>query len=174
VPPMRLAVRALIMRARWGAMLWRRGVSSARGCRAGPRFRVDVNPSGRLAVGRGLTVRGDADWTVRGVMSVGDDVYVNRWSYISCFESLTIGDGVRLGERVSIHDENHDSKRGLSYYVTHPVMIGAGVWVGANCVILAGANIGPHSVVAAGSVVRGTIPGGCLAAGVPARVIREL
>jgi maltose O-acetyltransferase len=40
--------------------------------------------------------------------------------------------------------------------------------------ILKGATIGSDSVIGAGSVVTGTIPAGVVAAGNPARVIREL
>jgi acetyltransferase-like isoleucine patch superfamily enzyme len=40
-------------------------------------------------------------------------------------------------------------------------------------IILPGAVIGRNVVVAAGSVVRGTVPDCCVIAGVPARVVRE-
>ena len=52
--------------------------------------------------------------------------------------------------------------------------IGENVWTGANCVILPGAVIGDHAVIAAGSVVRGTVPPGELWGGVPARKIRTI
>jgi acetyltransferase-like isoleucine patch superfamily enzyme len=45
--------------------------------------------------------------------------------------------------------------------------------LGANVVVLPGAQIGEHVVVAAGAVVRGTIPDRCVVAGVPARIIRR-
>jgi acetyltransferase-like isoleucine patch superfamily enzyme len=53
-----------------------------------------------------------------------------------------------------------------------PVYIGHNVWIGTNSIILAGASIGDHSVIAAGSVVAGDIPGRAVAGGAPARVIR--
>ena len=40
---------------------------------------------------------------------LGRDVVVNRWFSLSCYEAVAIGDRVRIGERVSIHDENHDT-----------------------------------------------------------------
>ena len=62
----------------------------------------------------------------------------------------------------------------LSLIKTEPVLIGRNVWIGCNVVILPGAVIGDHSVIAAGSVVHGTIPPRVLAAGNPARVLREI
>jgi acetyltransferase-like isoleucine patch superfamily enzyme len=51
------------------------------------------------------------------------------------------------------------------------VRIGEGTWVGSAAVVLA--DIGRHSVVGAGAVVTRPLPAYIVAAGVPARVIRE-
>ena len=51
------------------------------------------------------------------------------------------------------------------------VRIGSGSWIGSNCVILA--DVGRNCVVAAGAVVTKPLPDGVIAAGVPARVVRE-
>jgi len=55
-----------------------------------------------------------------------------------------------------------------------PVRIGAGSWIGYGSVVLPGAHIGRHVVIGANSVVTGTIPDYSVAAGVPARVIKEI
>ena len=47
------------------------------------------------------------------------------------------------------------------------------MWRGMNVTILKGVHIGTGAVIAAGAVVTKDIPAGCLAAGVPAKVIRE-
>ena len=52
-------------------------------------------------------------------------------------------------------------------------MIGDGSWLGHGTVVLPGARIGRHVVVAAGSVVTGELPDRCVAAGAPARPIRR-
>ena len=48
------------------------------------------------------------------------------------------------------------------------------MWIGSGAVILAGTTIGDNTVIGAGSVVKGNIPSGVVAAGVPCRVIREI
>ncbi|MET0460040.1 MAG: acyltransferase, partial [Ilumatobacteraceae bacterium] len=49
-----------------------------------------------------------------------------------------------------------------------------GSWLGYGTVVLPGAKIGRHVVIGANSVVRGEIPDNCVAAGNPAKVIRNL
>ncbi|NUT00946.1 MAG: acyltransferase [Sphingomonas sp.] len=56
----------------------------------------------------------------------------------------------------------------------HGIEIGSNVWVGAHCVILPGSVIGDDAVIAAGSVVRGTVPPGEIWGGVPARKIKSI
>jgi virginiamycin A acetyltransferase len=51
------------------------------------------------------------------------------------------------------------------------VRIGEGTWIGSAAVVLA--DVGRHSVVAAGAVVTSPLPDYVIAAGVPARVIRS-
>jgi acetyltransferase-like isoleucine patch superfamily enzyme len=50
------------------------------------------------------------------------------------------------------------------------VHIGAGSWIGAAAVVMA--DVGSDTVVGAGAVVTQPVPAGCVAAGVPARVLR--
>lgn len=54
------------------------------------------------------------------------------------------------------------------------VTIGDNVFLGVNSVILKGVSIGANTVIGAGSVVTRDIPGNCVAAGSPARVMMTL
>jgi acetyltransferase-like isoleucine patch superfamily enzyme len=52
-----------------------------------------------------------------------------------------------------------------------PVRIGSGTWVGSGAIVMA--DVGNNSVIGAGAVVTHPIPAGVVAAGVPARVVRQ-
>lgn len=55
-----------------------------------------------------------------------------------------------------------------------PIVIGDDYWFGANVVVCPGVTIGNGCVIGAGSVVTKDIPNRTFAAGVPAKVIREI
>lgn len=67
----------------------------------------------------------------------------------------------------------HDAaiKRLTGYTEVRRVAIGRRCYIGAGSVILPGAAIGDDAVIGAGALVRGEIPAGMLAVGVPARVL---
>ena len=112
------------------------------------------------------------------VLSIGDRCVIGRGSHIVAHQSVVIEDDVWTGPYVYITDQNHgyedpDTPIGKQLPSNRPVHIGAGSWLGAGAIVLPGARIGRNVVVAAGSVVRGTVPDHCVVAGVPAKVIRE-
>jgi len=53
------------------------------------------------------------------------------------------------------------------------IEVGDHVWLGARVLLLKGAKIGSGTIVGAGSMVAGTLPENVLAAGSPAKVVRE-
>ncbi len=63
----------------------------------------------------------------------------------------------------------HDRTRGL-YRDTR---IGENCFIGARSIILPGVQIGDNCVIGSGSVVTKDVPSRCIAAGNPAKIIRE-
>lgn len=98
--------------------------------------------------------------------------YINRYCKIRCYEEITIGEGVAISENFNIWDDDaHQIINGRKS--KKPIVIGNKVWIGTNVTILKGVTIGDGAVVAAGSVVTKDVPPKCLAAGIPAKVIKE-
>ena len=98
-------------------------------------------------------------------------------SCIHAYDSITIGRRVLIAANCQIIDgSGHD----LSFHDvftsgdSHPIVIEDCVWIGANSLILPGVTIGYGSVIGAGSIVSKDIPPMVVAAGNPARVIRQV
>jgi len=138
-----------------------------------------VHGGGRITLGRRFRVRGRSMrvefGAVRGgELLVGDNVFINQGTLIVSEERIEIGPDTLISGHVTIMDTNSHELEEDAGVKSAPVLIGRNVWIGCNVVILPGAVIGDHSVIAAGAVVHGEIPPRSLAAGSPARVIREL
>jgi acetyltransferase-like isoleucine patch superfamily enzyme len=112
------------------------------------------------------------------VITIGDRCCIGRGSAIVGRCRIEIEDDVTTGPGVYITDHNHtyadvDVPIVRQWPAEAPVRIGAGSWLGASVIVLPGAQIGRHVVVAAGSVVRGCIPDRAVVAGAPARLVRR-
>lgn len=95
-------------------------------------------------------------------------------------EGIEIEDDVMLGSAVHIYVANHrfdDPSRpsiDQGHQPSRAVVVRSGAWIGASTILLPGVEIGANAVVGAGSVVTKSIPARVIAAGNPARVIREI
>jgi acetyltransferase-like isoleucine patch superfamily enzyme len=135
-----------------------------------------VGPYVTLAVGMGP----DEPLEVPGgvVIAIGDRCVIGRGVSIVGRRRIVIEDDVTTAPNIYITDHNHAYNDlripiGRQWLSEEPVRIGAGSWLGTGVVVLPGADIGRHVTVAAGSVVRGTIPDYSVVAGSPARVVRR-
>jgi acetyltransferase-like isoleucine patch superfamily enzyme len=112
-------------------------------------------------------------------IELGDRVQINNNAFIkSEGAGIRIGADGLLGSGIEIldsdfHELHPDRRRGGQPRMA-PVDIGRNVFVGNGARILKGVTIGANAVIGAGSVVTASIPEGVIAAGNPARVMREL
>jgi len=107
----------------------------------------------------------------RGI-EVGDEVFMNMGAFLDAKGGLRIGDRCGLAEHVRIFTHGHgEADHAERSYA--PVVIGDDVKIGAGATILPGVTIGDEAMVAAGAVVSHDVPAGTVAAGIPARAVRE-
>ncbi|CAG0959948.1 Putative acetyltransferase [Anaerolineae bacterium] len=109
---------------------------------------------------------------------IGDRTGIGGHSFIGAAGGVSIGNDVIMGQYVSFHSENHnfdDLNTPIRLQgVNHKgIIIEDDCWIGSKATFLDGARVGRGSVIGAGSVVRGDIPPYSVAAGVPAKVIRN-
>jgi acetyltransferase-like isoleucine patch superfamily enzyme len=112
---------------------------------------------------------------------LGAGVLLGRRCELHAMASIIVGDDCFLGPGVLVFDHNHvdvDPDRPIGHQLplqVAPVEIDEGSWIGAGAIILAGARIGRHTRVGAGTVV---VPGhyrpGSLLVGNPARARTDL
>lgn len=90
---------------------------------------------------------------------------------------IVLGDNALLAPEVFVTASNYGTRWGTGVPIMHQdkteadVHVGADAWLGARVTVLPGVTIGDGAVVAAGAVVTKDLPAGCIAGGVPAKVI---
>ena len=131
----------------------------------------------RVAFMHSITVSGSGQGIFRR-LTIGDDSTIGTGVLFDLDDAITIGSRVMIGPGVRIYTSKHalgpSSQRFTPSFVTQPVSIEDGAWVGLGSIILAGVTIGHGSVVGAGSVVNRDVPPDTLVSGVPAVVVKEL
>lgn len=104
-------------------------------------------------------------------------------NHISAINKITIGDNVLTGSYVLISDNSHGTSDNdmlnlpplqRPLFSKGEISIGNNVWIGDKVSILAGVHIGNNAIIGANSVVTKDIPDNCVAAGIPAKVIKAI
>ena len=113
-----------------------------------------------------------------GFIRIGSRSSMGDHCYVGGAGGVQIGEGVLMGQYVSVHSQNHrfdDPHRPIREQgvTSIGISIEDDCWIGAGAKILDGVRIGAGSVIAAGAVVTSSIPPCAVVAGVPGRVIRH-
>lgn len=111
-------------------------------------------------------------------LMVGNHCYFGRELFLDLQDKIVVEDQVTISHRVMImtHTDAGDSPLKDRVIPTSqaPVIIRRGAYIGAHATILQGVEIGEQAVVGAGAVVTKSVPAHTLAAGVPAKVLKQL
>lgn len=110
-------------------------------------------------------------------ITTGNNFFANYNCVMIDVAEIKFGDNCMLGPNVSIYTAGHPihpDTRNSGYEYGMEVIIGDNVWIGGSVTIVPGVHIGNNVVIGAGSVVTGDVPDNVLAAGNPARVIKEI
>lgn len=114
---------------------------------------------------------------------IGNNVSINPDCHIGAVDRVELHDGVLLASRVFITDHFHggttlaDLQTPPQQRILNskgPVVIKKNAWLGEGVSVMPGVTIGENAVIGANSVVTKNIPDNAIAAGVPAKVIKQL
>lgn len=143
---------------------------------------LEALDDGRLEVGEG-TLFEPGCWVTMSPearVRIGSGCFLNRGTMIAASELVEIGDHTMFANGCFVGDSDHrydDPDVPITWQGFEPrgpVRIGSNCWFGVSSVVTGGVEIGDRAVIGANSVVTADVPGGTIAAGAPAKVIREI
>jgi acetyltransferase-like isoleucine patch superfamily enzyme len=143
---------------------------------------LEALDAGRLVIGEGTLLEPGCWLTLapEARIRIGEGCFLNRNTMLAALELIEVGDHVMFAHGCFVGDAAHrfdDPETPVpwqGFSTRGAVRIGPNCWFGANCVVTSGVTIGERCVIGANSVVTGDLPPRTIAAGAPARVLREV
>jgi acetyltransferase-like isoleucine patch superfamily enzyme len=143
---------------------------------------LDALDAGRLRIGPHTLLEPGCWLTLapQARITIGEGCFLNRETMLAAMESIEIGDHVMFANHCFVGDSDHrydDPEMPITWQgfsPKGPVRIGDNCWFGVGCVVTGGVTIGERCVIGANSVVTRDLPPRSIAAGAPAKVIREI
>ena len=115
-------------------------------------------------------------------ITIGDNCIIGDFSHLGAINFIHIGNNVITGRSILINDHSHGTPEdrfsdippiNRKLYSKGGITIGDNVWIGDKVSILCGVTIGKGAIIGVNSVVTKDIPAFSIAAGSPARIIRN-
>lgn len=136
---------------------WKAAVLRAFGCR----------------VGTGVVIKPRVNIHLPWRLSIGDHCWIGEEVFLLNLEQISIGDHCCISQRAFLCTGNHDYRDPSFRYRNAPIVLETGVWIGAQAFVGPGVNLEAQVVVAAGSVVTRSLPGGMICGGSPCIPLRR-
>lgn len=121
-----------------------------------------------------LSVVGTTD--IHGNLSklkIGKECFIGSNVHIALHDNVTLGNNVVINDGCKLLTGSHDINCPNWSHVKAPITIEDYAWIATSAILLPGVTIGRGAVVAAGAVVSKSIPPYHVAAGNPARLVKE-
>ena len=116
-------------------------------------------------------------------IQIGNGCTIRNRCHITAIKRIQIGDNLLTGNDVLISDNNHGQTvkddlmirpQDRPIHSKGEIIIGNNVWIGEKAVVLGNVKIGDGAIIAANSVVTHDVPAYSIAAGVPAKIIKQI
>lgn len=172
------------------------GVKTNRGTKCYGKIHIMRAPKSEITIGKNVSIISSTQrctassifaptklrtWTKSARIIIADNVSLNGTAITARSKTIKIEQGSIIAPNVVIMDSDYHTLWPPNNRIANPafendadIIIGKNVWIGMQSIILKGVTIGDNSVIAAGSIVTKSIPSNVLAAGVPAKTIRNL
>ena len=119
----------------------------------------------------------DGIWEKGPSIIINENVFLGANCEFNCSKKIIIGRYSLIASGCKFIDHNHSTSsapRGMRKEDSkREIILGEGVWLGVNSIILMGVEIGDNAVVAAGAVVNKSIPPNEIWGGIPAKKVGE-
>jgi putative colanic acid biosynthesis acetyltransferase WcaF len=125
------------------------------------------------SIGTGVIVKPHVNIKYPWKLKVGDHTWIGEYVWIDNLADVSIGNNVCISQGAMLLCGNHDYKKTTFDLVVGEIVLEDGVWIGAKSLVCPKITCRTHSVLAAGSVLTGSMDAYTIYQGNPAVQVRE-
>jgi len=137
----------------------------------GHRLRRILAPFIFKRVGKNLKCWHGVEWSFGYNLSFGDNVVIHRHVLLDDRGGIEIGSNVSISDYANIYSHTHDIDDISTVYGRH-TRIGDGARITYHATVLAGIQVGAHSMVGTGAVVTSDVEPYHIVVGIPAKTVK--
>jgi putative colanic acid biosynthesis acetyltransferase WcaF len=123
-------------------------------------------------VGRGVIIRPRARFHYPWRIEIGDHSSIGDEVWLYSIGTIKIGSQSIISQKSFLCTAGHDYKDPHFRTTVNPIVVGEGVWIGADVFVAPGVTIGDNSVIGARSSVFHDMPAEMICYGYPCQAVR--
>ena len=108
-------------------------------------------------LGKGVVVKPSVNIKFPWKLTVGEHTWIGENVWIDNLSEVTIGSHVTLSQGCLLLTGSHDASRETFDFLSQPIVLEDGVWIGAKAVVGGGSRCGTHSILGINSVAEGDL-----------------
>lgn len=124
-------------------------------------------------IGKGVVIKPNLSVKHPWFLTVGDHVWLGEKAWIDNLAPVTIEDDCCLSQGAMLLTGNHNYSMVTFDFISKPIVMKRGSWVGAQAVVCPGVTLGDCAILSVGSVATKDLEPWGIYQGVPAVKVRE-
>jgi len=104
------------------------------------------------SLGTGVLIKPAVNIKYPWKLNIGDHVWIGEEVWIDNLSEVTIGNNVTLSQGALLLTGSHDHTSEKFDFISLPVVLEEGVWIGAKAIVFGGVTAGSHSILGMNSV----------------------
>jgi putative colanic acid biosynthesis acetyltransferase WcaF len=103
-------------------------------------------------IGTGVVIKPTVNIKYPWKLVIGDHSWIGEEVWIDNLSLVTIGSNVTLSQGTLLLTGSHDHTKTTFDFISFPIILEDGVWIGARAVVFGGVTCGTHSILGIASV----------------------
>lgn len=108
-------------------------------------------------LGRGIVVKPAVNIKYPWKLTIGDNTWIGEEVWIDNLSVVTIGANCTLSQGAMILTGSHDHTKETFDFISFPVTLHDGTWIGAKAVVYGGVTAGSHAILGINSVAENNL-----------------